>query len=197
MVIGIDVDGIVANFEAGYAPLLTQVSGIEFPLLGQAGWPDTWFWERAAGVTKEQEDQVWNEMILPSDDFWFNLSPHQGAEKFLVQLSARQYEDDVYFITNRPGHFAKGNTEDWLTKYGVDRPTVLISGDKGACCKALKVGLYIDDKNENCDDVLLQSPKTLCYMLARPYNSLEALTCKGNIIRVDNLKKFNEAIDGK
>lgn len=201
-VIGVDVDGIVANFEAGYAPLLTQVSGIEFPKLGTAGWPDTWFWERASGITEEQEDKVWKELILSDDDFWFKLPPHPGAEEFLETLSELQYEHDVYFITNRPGHFAKGCTEDWLSQYGVDRPTVLISGDKGGCCKSLKVNYYIDDKNENCANVLAESPLTKCYMLAKPYNSLNAIWpptipavgIPSNLIRVDTLKEFLDGI---
>lgn len=188
-VIGVDVDGIVANFETGYAPLLTQVSGIEFPRLNTPGWPDTWFWDRAAGVTKEQELKVWSEMITPSSTFWVDLPPHPGAVEFLNRLDRHQRRDDVYFITNRMGKQAKCQTEEWLMCYGFEEPTVLISGDKGACCKALKVTHYIDDKNENCEDVVVNSPSTRCFMLARAYNTEIA-----GVTRIATLGEFLDAI---
>lgn len=190
-VIGVDVDGIVANFESGYAPLLTKVSGIEFPRVNQPGWPDTWFWDAAAGVTKEQEAKVWKEMIIPSDDFWFNLPAHIGAAGFLASLNHMQYtEHDVYFITNRPGLTAKGQTEEWLVKFGVTDPTVLISGKKGLCCKALDVTHYIDDKTENCEDVSFTSPSTQCFMLAKAYNRPA-----NYVTRISTLQEFIDAIE--
>lgn len=194
-VIGVDVDGIVANFEAGYAPLLTQTTGIEFPRLGEAGWPDTWFWERAAGVTKEQESVAWDQ-IKASNDFWFNLPAHAGAQAFLDELAHYSINHDVYFITSRVGKHVKYQTESWLAYHGFEEATVLISSEKGLCCRALKVTHYIDDKNENCAQVVDQSPSTLCYMLAKPYNSIEAVPPSGNFGRIDTLQEFLDAITG-
>ena len=57
--IGIDIDGVLANFESGYAPLLTKHSGIQFPRLGQPDYPDEWDWDLAAGVTQEQISAAW------------------------------------------------------------------------------------------------------------------------------------------
>lgn len=196
MILGIDIDGIVASFEHGYAPLLTQVSGIQFPNLGKPDWPTTWFWEREAGVTKEQESKVWNECIIPSTTFWESLPPHLGALDFIGALGDLNYDHDVYFVTNRIGQHVKYQTENWLMRHGWiedETPTVIISGDKGAVCKALKITHYIDDKIENCQDVVIQSPKTQCFMLARPYNNVEV----SGATRIPTLTSFLEVINGE
>lgn len=168
--IGIDMDGIVVSFEHGYAPLLTSVSGIDFPEVGSREWPRTWDWEKDAGVTNEQAGKVWG-IIKGSDTFWFDLPPHEGAEEFLGRINRLSPLDfDIYFITNRMGREVKSQTEEWLIQHGFGSPTVLISGQKGNVANALNLDLYIDDKDTNCLDVVEKSPRTRCLVLDRPYN---------------------------
>src|SRR5437899_204908 len=126
MIIACDIDGVLASFEHGYAPLLTAESGYEFPNLGKSDWPTEWYWERSVGVTKQQESAVWAK-IKASSTFWKDLPAHPGANEFLSWLVTRQ-QDDIYFITHRMGHHSKYQTERWLKKHGfLATPTVLMT----------------------------------------------------------------------
>lgn len=176
MILGLDVDGIFSDFQQGYAPLITKETGIEFPKLHLVDeWPDLWDWDREAlqkagysqEISKDIMGRVWSE--IKSDPlFWFSLPPHKGTVEFLEKLN--ELEDDVYFITNRLGATARDQTVSWLEWFGYEKPTVLVSGEKGMCCNALKITHYLDDKLENCEDVRDNVPATKCFMLARPYN---------------------------
>ncbi len=104
-------------------------------------------------------------------DFWATLDPLPGAREVLAGL-ARQRDagDDIYFLTARPGRYAKQFTEWWLEGQGYDCPTVLISRDKGSVCQGLKVEFFIDDKPENCREVKAYCPRTEVFLLDRPHN---------------------------
>ena len=185
MIIGVDVDGVLAQFSGAYAGMLTVQTGIGFPAESDE-WPNTWYWDRAAGVTKADESAVWRQ-IKSSDNFWFGLPPYSGAVEFLVWLKHFGY--DTYFVTNRSGPSAKHQTERWLHKSGFPEPTVLISQEKDLACRAVEITHYIDDKNENCKAVANYAPLTHCYMLKRPWN--EPLQM---VPRLDSLKDFQQIL---
>lgn len=183
--IGIDIDGVLAVFEAGYVPLLTKHSGIEFPRLGQADWPDTWDWDLAAGVTPDQVSDTWEE-LKKSYTFWYDLPAHDGTEEFLANLS--ELEDEIYFVTNRFGKEVKLQTELWLSEHGYSMiPTVLVTSDKAGIANALNLTHYIDDKPSNCEQVRDKAPNTHGYMLARPWNH--------EVIAVPRLNSIGEFFD--
>lgn len=170
MIVGVDVDGILADFNTGYIQLLGKIAPeVKFPPVGDT-YPDTWNYHLAAGVTKEQNRKSWD-WIRDDKRFWFELNPYEGAVQFLVWLKGFSRNNDVYFITNRSGSTAKFQTERWLHKAGYPEPTVLLSQFKATTCNALEVDYYVDDKNENCKDVWTNARKTKCYMLRRPWNS--------------------------
>lgn len=195
MILGIDIDGVLADFNSSYIELVKEVTGRDlFPEGYNREQIKTWNYPEYHAYTKEEIDKVW-EVIAESYDFWYDLNAYEDAEAFGMAL--QDLDTATYFITSRIGKRVKEQSEDWLTKHlGIVNPTVLISSQKGECCHALKVNYYIDDKNENCQDVLTRSPKTLCAMLARPWNSLEGIS-GGNIIRVASLQEFQEVISGK
>ena len=182
--IGLDVDGVLADFNPAYIELLTKQTGIKFPEVNDQ-YPDTWNYDRAAGVKKEDETAVWN-IIKGSEDFWFKLLPYHNVCAFLVWL--KYLRQDTYFITNRCGS-AKSQTERWLHKAGYPEPTVLISSEKAMVCKALNITHYIDDKNENCNDVKCYASRTKGYMLKRPWNEpIESVP------RLSSLKDFQNIL---
>ena len=155
MRIGFDIDGVLANFTDAYAELLTKETGIEFPLFSKE-WPTVWYWDRAAGITKDVEKKVWGK--ITTSDFWGQLHAMDGALDVLSTLSDRKLAGDlVYFITSRPGRDAKSLTEYWLRMHGFDNPTVLIVDSdeaKGLLAKGLKLDVFVDDKPENCEHVV-------------------------------------------
>lgn len=159
MVLAIDIDGVLADFNRSYGRTFIKISGEDkFP----AGWedqladnefPPVWSWEGFYGYSPEVEKKVWTEAIFESKDFWRNLDPLPHTRWTLAVLNARaKAGDDVYFLTNRAGQRAKTQTEMWLYEHGMNFPTVILSGDKTPLLRALKVNFFVDDKPETIVD---------------------------------------------
>jgi hypothetical protein len=191
--LGVDVDGILADFNPAYKKLIEENSPIRLPDISDT-YPNTWSYEKAAGCSPTDINKVWT-IIKSSDEFWENLTAYQDAEEFLDNLWKLVEEKpwiDVYFITSRPGQTAKTQTEGWLNSHMFYNPTVLISSDKELCASALNLTHYIDDKNENCTEVRDYALNTKCYMLARPWNQPQ-----DGIPRLKALNEFYEIIKGE
>lgn len=188
---GFDVDGILADFNAAYIALCIETSGRDlFP--ARPFDIVTWNYPESYGYTAEEVSRVW-EVIKADTTFWFELEPYAGVVKFrkaLANLLSNGH--DVYFITSRPGENAKTQTEAWLWRHlaMLEWPTVLISSDKGACARALKLTHYIDDRNENLADVVAYSPTTHTYRMQQPWNQ----HIEGTRV-VSNLEQFSKVLD--
>jgi len=187
-VLGIDVDGCLANFNEAFRAVQIRTSKRDlFP----AKWADDqitcWNWPTDQyGYTKEEYKSAW-EQVWASDKFWAQLTPYPDTIRFFKSI--RPISDDIYFITQRAGRSVKRQTENWLKRYGAGEiPTVLISGDKAGCCEALGITHYIDDKDENCLDVQSKSGANVT-MLARGWNHEQI-----GIPRIDKLEEWVEEV---
>lgn len=192
MRVGIDVDGVLANFQPAYISTIIAVTGRDlFP--GPFGTFDivTWNYPETYGYTTDEMAQVWNE-IKEDPSFWKNLAAYPDVQEFRATIAdLLNNGHDVYFITNRPGNSAKLQSETWLYNYLllIEWPTVLISAEKGECCHALNLTHYIDDNNENCADVQQKSPSTRLFMLARTWNEVIP-----GVLRIGSLSIFSQAV---
>jgi len=191
MRLGIDVDGVLANFNAAYIDLCVQVTGKDlfpprpFDTL-------TWNYPKTYGYTQDDTTAVWNS-IKSNPVFWETLAPYEDTEESLRLLGARSRStDDVYYVTSRPGINAKRQTETWLRKNGLqDRPTVLICTPKGLMARALDLDAYIDDRWENAQEVAVTKAKS--FLLTRSWNIQPDAEVYG-ITRVGAVKQFLELI---
>lgn len=177
MRLGFDLDGCLVDFSSGYAKLLTRHTGIEFPPVSDT-WPTTWYWEREAGVTKEQEEHVWRTGILhEGSQFWLRLHPMAGAIETLSQINGLiKQGHEAYFISTRTGHCSKLQAEKWLYKHGIEYPTVLLTPDKVPYLRTLGIEMFIDDKLDTIETVMkaAQAEHLPCegnvFLLTTPYN---------------------------
>jgi len=187
MRIGFDVDGVLASFEKGYAELIMKTSGRDLFPTNPRPWhpfgePPTWYWTQHFGYTNEEDAAAWK-AIKSDPTFWENLEALPGAKDLYSAKNLWVPANEIYFITNRMGIDPKRQTERFLyRKLVVNNPTVLISEEKGAACKALHLDCYIDDKDSNVADAasarwLLKGDKPLqptgrtrVYCLDKPYN---------------------------
>jgi hypothetical protein len=174
--IGIDVDGVLANFFKAYEELTIETTGKDLFLDKKwpAQLPQTWNWPETFGYTKEDMNRVWGE-IKKSRNFWWNLEPIDDVFSFIQTLGEKTLPTgEHYFITDRPGVEPQDQTAWWLSKQGPNpNPAVIISGPharKGQICAGLAITHYLDDKGENILDVLEKSPGTVAVLLAYPYN---------------------------
>ena len=177
---GIDLDGCLANFESGFAPILTDLTGITFPL-DEPTFPEVWQWPTLhltnSGMSEKEakavESAAWKR-VTQDPAFWLSLKPYPETAstlKSLTRLTAEGHE--IYFITHRPGANPKRQSEIWLEINGYKResPTVLVSGEKGFLAAGLGLDFFIDDKPENHEQVR-RFCGTRCrrYIVDHPYN---------------------------
>lgn len=161
-IIGMDIDGVLADFNTAYVDLVERHTGVRLELP-----PKTWDYAKAAGV---DDSAVWAEIAQGA--FWRDLPILPGACDVIARLNSLP---NVYYITTRPGHWAKAQSEYWLINHGADCPTVIVSKDKGAIAQGLGLTVMVDDKPENLDAVMngcwdgnFDDPMNI--MLRAPYN---------------------------
>ena len=197
MIIGVDVDGVLANFEAGYTKLLSKCAGgrIEVPSDFQ---PASWNYEETLGFTTREVSDSWEE-IKRSPSFWRDLPPLPGAVDALNTLwrkFALAETHEVYFITTRPGLTARYQTELWLSRHGFPRPCVLICrGNKAPIVKNLGIRRFIDDKSETAIAVY-EETDSLVWLPRYAYNrdAQEYAKDKGKFTCIDSVTEFVEEI---
>jgi len=192
--IGVDLDGVLADFNSTFIALIKQMIGIELPPVSDT-YPDCWSYHRAGGVTKQQDAVLWAHISDPTVRFWRRLGELPGAtmlRDLSDMMDARKVV--VYFITTRLGASAHQQSMTWLAAHGFRAPVVLIAGSEDAKGKlALGLGLdaFIDDKPENCIQVKLQSPSTKVFILNAPYNKTLAFD---GITRVWHVREMLEQV---
>lgn len=178
--IGVDVDGVLADFNTSFIERVIKVTRID--RFGKGFIPTTWNYPESVGYSPEDVAAVWED-IERDPYFWRNLPAYAHTAQVLTYLSHLQHiGHDVYFITARPGVVAKKQTEEWLQykcrmQYlAAPSPTVLISRDKGGCADVLKLDIYVDDRVENVFDVLAMAqgndpPHAVVFMFRQPWNA--------------------------
>lgn len=161
-------DGVLADFNSSFIALIKQQTGIELPPVGP-NYPDVWAYHRAGGVTPAQDKLLWKH--IKTSGFWDTLDALPSATEAIQRLDVLRYSGaDVYFITSRPGNFAKYLTEGWLMRHGFRYPTVLICNSKGPVAAGLELDAFIDDKTENCLDVARARELCRVFLVDAPYN---------------------------
>lgn len=168
-------DGVLADFNTSFIDRVVKVTGKDLFPARPFDIP-CWDYPQYYGYTPKEVSAVWND-VCADKKFWQSLAPYEGVLQFLDEVRGRAlaHGDDVYFITSRPGVVAKYQTERWLRSCGwSETPTVLISSEKGLSCAALNLDVYIDDKEQNVQDVvnvMAEKRKNIIpVLLDRPWN---------------------------
>lgn len=185
MRIGFDVDGVLADFNNSFIERCIQVTGKDLFPPRPFDIP-CWDYPEHYGYTREETSAIWAS-IKRDPYFWQSLHAYPEAYRTVQQLDWLEWNEfaEVYYVTARPGTRVKFQTEIWLEE-GVHasysgRKTVLISSHKGLVARALDLDVYIDDKWENCLDVVAATtpvtasadapPKTRVFLLNQPWNT--------------------------
>jgi hypothetical protein len=111
-------------------------------------------------LTRRQADAVWKE-IAGTENFWETLQEIEpGIIGRLAALAdARRWE--VLFITSRPscaGRTVQRQSQLWLGRHGFPDPAAyVVHGNRGRVADALHLDVVIDDRPDNCLDVVLES----------------------------------------
>ena len=173
--LGCDLDGVLADMESEliqHAKALFGEAALRPPpaaLPGQASQvpsaaPKPTQGNATGGValdmTERQERRLWRH-IETVDGFWETLQEIEpgSVERLAAVASERRWE--VIFLTKRPesaGDTAQKQSQRWLQAHGFDMPSVfVVQGSRGRIADALKLDFVIDDRPDNCVDVVCES----------------------------------------
>jgi hypothetical protein len=111
-------------------------------------------------MTMRQQRRLWKH-VESIENFWRTLKELEpGVIERLAALAAeRRWE--IIFLTKRPesaGETAQVQSQRWLQSHGFPLPSVfVVQGSRGRIAAALGIDIVIDDRPENCLDVVVDS----------------------------------------
>jgi hypothetical protein len=111
-------------------------------------------------MTSRQQRKLWRH-VETIENFWETLKELEpGVVKRLAAIAAeRRWE--IIFLTKRPqsaGATAQEQTQRWLQSKGFPLPSVfVVQGSRGRIAAALDLHIVVDDRPENCLDVVVDS----------------------------------------
>jgi hypothetical protein len=111
-------------------------------------------------MTSRQQRRLWRH-VESIENFWENLREIEpGAVQRLADIATdRRWE--VIFLTKRPesaGATSQVQTQRWLEARGFTLPSVyVVQGSRGRIAAALDLDFVVDDRPENCLDVVVDS----------------------------------------
>lgn len=168
MKIGVDIDGVLADFVTPYKQLIIRVTGRD--LFGPTHVATCWEFEREAGYTSEEIHKAWV-FIRNSQSWWRNLPPYPKTASALQALECLTREGhEIYFITSRPeSPRRREQTIYWLRHFGyAPWPTVIFAEHKGDVCKVLGLDAHLDDRWEELESIRVCGVRAV--RLRRPWN---------------------------
>ncbi len=183
--IGCDLDGVLADMDAGLLREAETLFGKSVARRledsAEAPPPDVEPDDAATSrpesipparlqISSRQERRLWRH-IETVENFWEGLAEIEpGAVKKLASLAAeRRWE--IIFLTKRPesaGATAQVQTQRWLQSKGFTLPSVfVVQGSRGRIASALHLDAVIDDRSENCLDVVMDSKRARALLVWR------------------------------
>lgn len=215
--IAFDMDGVVADMDAEllrqaellFGRPMTQRPGQRAADPVTATPPDTSSPEQAAAeaapdnvppllrlnMTSRQQRKLWHH-VESIDNFWQTLNETEpGIVARLAAIAAdRRWE--VIFLTKRPqsaGATAQLQSQRWLESKGFTLPSVyVVQGSRGRIAAALHLDIVVDDRPENCLDVVVDSKARAILIWRDDANQLPAAARR---LGIGVVKTVGECLD--
>ena len=171
--IGFDLDGVLADMDGALQAHAEQLFGarrVDTPAPPTNGAPADDVDDAAPpaeetpavqlNLSVREERQLWRH-VSTVDNFWESLQEIEpGAIARLGQLT-RDRGWEIIFLTKRPrtaGATAQVQSQRWLESKGFPLPSVfVVQGSRGRIAQALALDIVVDDRPENCLDVITES----------------------------------------
>ena len=111
-------------------------------------------------LTPRQQRRLWAH-VASIENFWTTLEELEPGMIARLATAATERRWEVIFLTRRPdsvGSTAQVQTQRWLESKGFPLPSVyVVQGSRGRIAAALALDIVVDDRPENCLDVLVDS----------------------------------------
>jgi uncharacterized HAD superfamily protein len=168
MVVGLDIDGVIADFVTPFLKLLELRHGCG--PIDPASITDPNF-QQHPFLTRELIFECM-EAVSYDAEFWQVMTPLLSARQWrrLEQIAC---EHELVFVTHRwvrDTYDIHKVTCDWLRRHGLSKPVVHFTQEKkSGLINKLGIELFVDDRHENCEDVATETRASV-FMPHRPYN---------------------------
>jgi hypothetical protein len=146
-------------------------------------------------MTSRQQRRLWRH-VESIENFWESLAELEpGVIERLARItSERRWE--IIFLTKRPetvGVTAQVQTQRWLESHGFRMPSVyVVQGSRGRIAAALALDIVVDDRPENCLDVVVDSKSRAILIWREGENQLPAAAQR---LGIGVVKTVGECLD--
>jgi 5'(3')-deoxyribonucleotidase len=158
--LGIDLDGVVADFNAGWIRRYNEEFGSEIGLDAVDHWdaiPSLTHFENMSGFWKWARD-------LDGHSLFHHLEPYPDAIETLGRLARARHQ--IVILTSKP-YFAISDTFAWIADYKVPTREVHILEHKWK----VECDVYLEDAMFNLEDLVAHRPESTVCRFVRPWNS--------------------------
>jgi hypothetical protein len=182
--LGIDVDGVVADFRGAFRALAERELGIAS--------------EDAEGdLTKAQIERL-GHAVAGTTNWWLDVPAYEPGQIGRLYSLVRQARWEVFFMTSRPpsaGDSVQLQTQVWLERYGFFLPSVLTApaGARGELARSLRLDLALDDRIVNCLEITSASNSKAVMVLRDPGEPTARQSAEARGVGV--VSTFSEALD--
>jgi hypothetical protein len=111
-------------------------------------------------LTAREQRRLWRH-VETFENFWEGLTEIEPGAVARLAAAATERRWEVLFLTKRPasaGTTAQTQTQRWLEAKGFALPSVyVVQGSRGRIAAALGLDFVVDDRPENCLDIVVDS----------------------------------------
>jgi hypothetical protein len=111
-------------------------------------------------MTPRQTNRLWRH-VETVENFWQDLQEIEPGSLARLAAIAAERRWEIIFLTKRPstaGATAQVQSQRWLEAKGFTLPSVfVVQGSRGRIAQALGLDIVVDDRPENCLDVVTDS----------------------------------------
>lgn len=179
--LGIDLDGVVANFTEGWMSFYNRDYGTNLVFEDSKEWGDLVNLTHFASIAEFWE---WSSDLDGHSVFWY-LDTFPGAVDALHQLHDEGHQ--IVIITTKPD-FAIEDTHDWIQRQGLPTNEVHILEAKWR----IECDVYLDDGPHVFPGLLRHRPRASICRYVRPWNRPVP-----GVIDVDGFDAFRDVVDAR
>jgi 5'(3')-deoxyribonucleotidase len=181
MRLGIDLDGVVANFTGGWMRFYNRQFGTDLVF------EDSQKWEDVVDLTHfEDMGQFWEwTSDLDGRSLFWHLEPFPGAVEALQGLAADGHQ--LIILTQKP-EFAIEDTHEWIAREGIPASEINIIDEKWE----VDCHVYLDDGPHMLPRLVAKRPNRTVCRYVRPWNHPVA-----GAIDVRDFDEFRLVVDSR
>lgn len=179
MRIGLDLDGVVANFTAGWMRFYNEQFGTSLQVADSTDWGDLVNLTHFGDI---DEFWKWSSDLDGHSVFW-HLDPFPGAVEAVQDLADAGHE--IIVLTTKP-EFAVEDAHDWISRHDLPAREIHILEDKWR----VPCEVYLDDGPHILPALVARRPEAKVCRYVRPWN-----VPVDGAVDVTNFEEFQQVVD--